>query len=805
MNNSIAIVGVGCRFPGGANSLEKFWHLLHHQVDAVSQIPPERWQADQFYDSDKDSPGKAVTRWGGFLDQVDHFDPQFFHISPREAIDLDPQQRLLLEVCWEALEQGGMVPEQLRGSRTGVFLGACSTDYFKLRTKFGLRDTFNGYAYTGGRPSVLAGRVAYTFDFQGPTLVVDTACSSSLVALHLACQALDSDEADLAVVGGVNILLDPGVFILASKLGTQSPEGRCKTFDKSADGYVRAEGCGILVAKRLDDALQDGNRILAVVKGSSVNQNGNGSSLTAPDASAQASLMRKVLADSGLGPTDISYVEAHGTGTPVGDPIEFGSIWEVFGQHHQAQGNALPVGSVKTHIGHCEAASGMASLIKVILALKHGQIPANLHFNQLNPAISPEMAGMLIPTTAIPWQATAKKRYAAINSFGFSGTNAHVVLEEAVTESGAKPPSTPNQKLAYQMLCLSAKSPQALIDQARQYHDYLMTDNAPTEAICYTANAGRTHFQRRHCVTGRTREQLQERLSDFMGDNAPLKRGASQTAGPSKIAFLFTGQGSQYVQMGRDLFKTNLIFRESLERCDRILTPHLGLSLLSLLYPSDGDQNSQETEQTLQQTAFAQPAIFALEYALYQVWRAWDITPDIVLGHSVGEYVAACVAGLFSLEEGLALIAARGRLMQALPTNGAMAAVSASLSEINNALGALPSAISVAAVNAPDQTVLSGTADALNPLLQNLEQQQIEVRRLPVSHAFHSALLEPMLEPLREALSQVEFGTLKIPLVSNLTGDLVDIVDSGDIACPDYWLCHTRQGVQFEPSMQTLA
>lgn len=805
MNNSIAIVGAGCRFPGEANSLEKFWHLLHHQVDAISQIPPDRWQADRFYDSDKEAPGKSITRWGGFLDQIDQFDPQFFRISPREAIDLDPQQRLLLEVCWEALEQGAIVPEQLRGSRTGVFIGACSTDYFKLRTKFGLRDTFNGYAYTGGRPSVLAGRIAYTFDFQGLTMVVDTACSSSLVALHLACQALNNDEADLAMVGGVNVLLDPSFFILASKLGTQSPEGRCKAFDESADGYVRAEGCGMLVIKRLDDALKDGNRILAVVKGSSVNQNGNGNSLTAPDAAAQATLMQKVLADSGLNPTDISYVEAHGTGTPVGDPIEFSSIWNVFGQHHQAQGNPLLVGSVKANIGHCEAASGVASLIKVILALKHQQIPANLHFNRLNPAIPLETASMVIPTTARPWRATAEKRYAAINSFGFSGTNAHVVLAEGVTESGSKlageteSQSESDSQLNYQVLCLSATNPKALMDQVIQYRDYLTASSDPIGAICHTANIGRTHFPLRYCAVGCTHKQLQEQLSAFINNRQSPKRRPAPASGSSKIAFLFTGQGSQYVQMGKKLFENNSIFREALSTCDRLLTPHLRLSILSLLYPAD---DAQDAEQKLQQTAIAQPAIFALEYSLYQVWQTWGITPEIVLGHSVGEYVAACVSGLFSLADGLALIATRGRLMQALPTDGAMAAVAASLSEIENAIGSLPEAVSVAAVNALDQTVLSGEAEALKLVLQQLESQSIEVHRLPVSHAFHSARLEPMLEPLRQELSQVEFGSLKIPLVSNLTGALVTV---DEIARPEYWVSHTRQGVQFEPSMQTLA
>ncbi|NEQ43507.1 MAG: type I polyketide synthase [Leptolyngbya sp. SIOISBB] len=792
MRNSLAIVGIGCRFPGGVDSPESFWQLLSRQVDAISEIPANRWQADRFYSTDTETPGKMVTRWGGFLDQVDQFDAQFFRISPREATELDPQQRLLLEVSWEALEHAGIVPEQLRGSRTGVFIGACSTDYFKLRTKLELCDTFNGYSYTGGRPSLLAGRVAYTFDFQGPAMVVDTACSSSLVALHLACQALNTREADAALVGGVNVLLDPGVFILASKLGTQSPAGRCKAFDEQANGFVRSEGCGMLVLKRLEDALQDGSQILAVVRGTGVNQDGNSSSITAPDAQAQATLMRQVLANTELSPTDITYVEAHGTGTPVGDPVEFSSIWEVFGQSHQAHGNQLPVGSVKTNIGHCEAASGIASVIKTVLALQHREIPANLHFQRLNPTIPAEAANMLVPTSTMPWTTPGSKRYAAINSFGFSGTNAHLVLEEAERRER----SLPEQTVPAPMLCLSAPSAPALIAQVQRYQEYLSVSQVPLEMICQTANTRRTHFRYRQGFTGHTVEQLQQSLSSFIAVADPPEATSSQQ--PPKVAFLFTGQGSQSVQMGQQLLASNAVFRETMEMCDRLLRSHLGESLLELI---DGS-NYPDAEHQLQQTALAQPAIFALEYALYQTWRSWGVTPDIVLGHSVGEYVAACVSGLFSLEQGLALIATRGQLMQALPAGGGMAAVAAPPATIEAVLGGrLPETISVAAINAPDQTVLSGDEETLQGILPILEQQEMTVRRLPVSHGFHSALLEPMLEPLRQALEQVDFGSLHIPLVSNLTGQQMTAQAMGQ---PDYWLAHTRQAVQFETSMHTL-
>lgn len=796
MNNSLAIVGIGCRFPGGITSPDKFWQLLCNKTDAISEIPTERWSYKHFYSSDAGQSGKMITRWGGFIENIDKFDPQFFRISPREATEMDPQQRLLLEVAWEAMEHAGIPPTQLRGSRTGVYIGACSTDYFKLRAKLEIRDTFDGYTYTGGRPSLLAGRVAYTFDFQGPTLVVDTACSSSLVALNLACQALNHGEADAALVGGVNVLLDPGIFILASKLGTQSPAGRCKTFDEGADGFVRAEGCGILLVKRLEDALQDGSRILAVVRGSGVNQDGSSSSITAPDAQAQVTLMHQVLADTHTKPTDITYVEAHGTGTPVGDPVEFSSIWEVFGKSHQSNGSELFVGSVKTNIGHCEAASGIASVIKTVLALQHSAIPANLHFHRLNPVIPEDTARMTVPTEMIPWHTSGQKRYAAINSFGFSGTNAHVLLEEAEPNPIAE---TPDTQPAHYLLCLSATTPQALLDQAERYRNYLSTCGDSTSAICATANTRRTHFRYRYGVTGGTVQQLSHNLSVFLADKNSLKTQIAIADTPPKIAFLFTGQGSQYLNMGQDLFASNVTFRETLETCDRLLQPHLKISLLELIYPSNG----QESESLLQQTAFAQPAIFALEYALYETWKAWGITPDWVMGHSVGEYVAACVSGLFTLEQALLLIATRGRLMQNLPAGGGMVAIATDLETIEVLLGqTLPPTISVAALNAPNQTVLSGKSDVLDEISQTLETRGIKVRSLPVSHAFHSALLEPILEPLGKAFEQIEFGQLRIPLVSNLTGKQVD---TDTIAQVSYWLAHTRQAVQFSTSIETLA
>ncbi len=729
-NNALAIIGMGCRFPGGVHSPEQFWNLLCDQTDAITEIPPDRWDANQFYDSNPDVPGKSVTRWGGFLSQIDQFDPLFFHISPREAAELDPQQRLLLEVSWEALESAGIPASQHRDTQTGVFIGACMADFYTRRISVEQRDSFQGYTYTGIRRSLLAGRISYTFGFHGPSFVVDTACSSSLVAFHLACQALKNRETDLALVGGVNILLDPSVFVLGSKLGTQSPDGRCKAFDDRANGFVRAEGCGIVVVKRLTDALKDDNNVLAIVQGSGVNQDGNSSSLTAPDINAQIDLMQRVMNESGLIHKDVNYVEAHGTGTPVGDPIEFGAIWEAIGKSRHADGFPLHVGSVKTNIGHCEAASGIASLIKVILALKHQQIPANLHFNQFNPQIDSEAANMTIPTTLTAWQSSGTRagRCAAINSFGFSGTNAHILLSEAPEQSR----QTPTQSSHHQLLCLSAEHPQALIEQAKQYQDYISASQETIADICCTANAGRTHFRYRWCGLGTTGSQLTRQLKEFLKDSAASAPVAVSSAQPN-IAFLFTGQGSQYLQMGRQLYDIFPVFRRTMDECSQLLQPHLGSSLIELLYPNDDETAILEAR--LNQTEITQPAIFALEYSLYKLWQSWGIEPHIVLGHSVGEYVAACVAGLWTLEQGLELISLRGKLMQQLPATGGMAAVAASADKIRTLISPFPKLLSFAAINAPDQTVLSGDKTTLDQCLQILEDHEVKASLLPHAEA----------------------------------------------------------------------
>ncbi|MCB0209452.1 MAG: polyketide synthase dehydratase domain-containing protein, partial [Anaerolineae bacterium] len=663
----IAIVGIGCRFPGGVNTPEQFWQLLRDGTDVITEVPRERWDVEAYYDPNPDAPGKMHTRYGGFLSQVDSFDAPFFGISSREAMSLDPQQRLLLEVSWEALERANLVPTDPINSATGVFVGICTNDYRELLNGNKLNRQHDLYGATGNANSVATGRLSYILGLMGPSIAVDTACSSSLVAVHLACQSLRQGECDVALAGGVNAMLTPDVTIAFSTARMLAPDGRCKTFDAAANGYVRGEGCGMVVLKRLSDAQADHDNILAVIRGSMVNQDGRSSGLTAPSGLSQRAVISKALQNSRLASEQVRYIEAHGTGTSLGDPIEIGALNDVFGQRTEP----LWVGSVKTNMGHLESAAGIAGLIKVALSLKYGEIPPHLHFQNPNPYIDWDQSPVQIPTDVTPWP--AGRRIAGVSAFGFSGTNAHVVLEEA-------PPLPAKAEVSerpYHLLTLSAKSAPALSELIRRYQAYLKSrPETSWNAICHTANTGRTHFAHRLAVTAASVRQVQEKLSGYLDEQAPLKAGyVSDHQTAPKIAFLFTGQGSQYVNMGRELYETQPTFRRALEQCAEILRPYYpGQSLLELLYPQRSEPSGADSSSPLNQTANSQPALFALEYALAKLWQSWGITPDIVLGHSVGEYAAACVAGILSLGDALKLVAERGRLMQALPRPGAMLA-----------------------------------------------------------------------------------------------------------------------------------
>ena len=607
----IAIIGIGCRFPQ-ANDPESFWQLLRNGVDAITQVPIERWDINAFYDPKPGTPGKMNTRWGGFLEQVDCFDPSFFGISPREVERMDPQQRLVLEVAWEALENAGIAPEKLSGSQTGVFIGIGNYDYCRLLANEDFSQ-ISAYDGTGNTLSITANRLSYILNLRGPSVVIETACSSSLVALHYACQSLQTGESNLCLVGGASLMLSPEATINYSQARMMASDGRCKTFDASADGYVRGEGCGVVILKRLADALRDEDNILAAIKGSAVNQDGQSNGLTAPNGPSQQAVIRQALENAGVEPAQISYVEAHGTGTSLGDPIEFKSLKAVLMQ------GRLPLqpcwlGSVKTNIGHLEAAAGMASLIKVVLSLQHEAIPAHLHLKQLNPYISVEGTTFSIPTKYQPWFPGTKSRLAGISAFGFGGTNCHVIIEEAPANfrlpildsrlvDGAENPKSKIQnpksvERSQHLLTLSAKCDRALRDMAQRYVDFLATHPEISLAdVCFTANTGRSHFDRRLAAVAESTVQLSEQLQAFASGQeiAGLVSGQVNNKKRPKIAFLFTGQGSQYIGMGRQLYQTQPLFRQTLDRCDEILRPYLDRSLLEILYPERAIHNSQFT------------------------------------------------------------------------------------------------------------------------------------------------------------------------------------------------------------------
>ncbi|MBE9224387.1 SDR family NAD(P)-dependent oxidoreductase [Phormidium sp. LEGE 05292] len=574
----LAIVGMACRFPGGANSPEAFWELLCNGVDAISEVPPNRWDINAFYDPDPEVPGKMYARYGGFVNQIEEFDAQFFGISPREALSLDPQQRLLLEVSWEALENAAIEPNTLVGSQTGVFVGMTTNDYLQRLLKRGTTE-IDAYQGTGNIPSVAAGRLSYILGLTGPSMAVDTACSSSLVATHLALASLRNHECNLALVGGVNLLVAPEISIILSKARMLAPDGHCKAFDASADGYVRAEGCGMIVIKRLSDAIKDKDRILATIRGSAVNQDGRSSGLTAPNGPSQQKVIRQALENSGVQPNQISYIETHGTGTSLGDPIEVGSLGAVFG-NDRSKDQPLTIASVKTNIGHLESAAGIAGLMKVVLQMQHQEIAPHLHYKQPSPHIDWKNLPVMVPQNKMSWATTENSRLAGVSSFGISGTNVHVVLEEAPKLE----PVTPSVERSLHLFTLSAKTASALEQLAFRYQNYIQTNSdLPLADICYTANTGREHFQHRLALIAQSKEQLIAQLSAFkLGDRQPKK--------PSKIAFLFTGQGSQYINMGRQLYDTQPLFRQTLEQCNEILLPYLERSLLDIIYAPETEE-----------------------------------------------------------------------------------------------------------------------------------------------------------------------------------------------------------------------
>ncbi|HEY3756646.1 MAG TPA: MupA/Atu3671 family FMN-dependent luciferase-like monooxygenase [Opitutaceae bacterium] len=785
-DDAVAIVGLGLRLPGGADTPEAFWRLLQGGVDAITEVPGDRWDHSAVYDPEPATPGATNSRHGGFIEGIDQFDADFFGISPREAAALDPQQRLLLETAWHALEDAGLDPPALAGSRAGVYVGISTQDYARRTLPSVDLERIEAHSGTGSALSAAAGRLSYFFDFRGPAVATDTACSSSLVAVHQACRALLDGECDFALAAGVNAILGPELAINFAQARMLAPDGRCKAFDASADGYVRSEGCGVVVLKRLSAALAEGDPVLAVIRGSAVGQDGRSNGLTAPNGPAQEQVIRAALGRAGLPSSAISYVEAHGTGTALGDPIEVRALNAVFGE--RPEGSPLWIGSVKTNLGHLEAAAGIASLAKVVLSLRQGELPANLHFRSPSPHISWDQLALKVVGRRMAWPASAdgSPRRAGISAFGFTGTNAHLIVEEApaalavATPKAELPGSAPPATGPF-TIPLSARAPEPAQQLAAAFADWFETHPAaPLADVIATAARSRTSHSHRILASGGTREELIASL-----------RTARAVASPSRtpsVAFLFTGQGSATAKSGGELFAAEPAFRASLERSAAVLDPLLPVPLLSVI--RDGAPGGWE------RTEFAQPALFALEWALVELLAEWGVHPAAVLGHSVGEYVAAAAAGVFWAEDGLRLLAARGRLMAALPEGGGMLAVRAG-EEAALAAAAGCSDVAVAAENGPDETVLAGPRVQLEAVAAALASRGIAAAPLAVSHAFHSPAMAPMLGAFDAVLAQVRFSAPRLPFESALG-------EGADPSRPQHWRDHVLSAVRFASALRRL-
>lgn len=802
-NEPIAIIGSSCRLPGGCNTIEQFWQMLQEGRDGISEIPEDRWDMPAFYDADPMAPGKTYAKAGGTLDlEVGRFDADFFGLADREVISMDPQQRLLLEVSWEALERAGQAPDKLVNSATGVFVGINTNDYSRLQFESGGRDMLDAYYFTGNTPSVAAGRLSFVLGLQGPSIALDTACSSSLVTVHMAVQSLRAGECDMALAGGVNLMLSPDPFVMLSRMQALSADGRCKTFDQSADGYGRGEGCGMIVLKRLSDARAAGDRILALVRGTAIEHDGPSSGLTVPNGLSQQSVIRRALDNAGVSPLDISYVEAHGTGTALGDPLELEALQAVLGRGRSAD-NPLLIGSVKPNIGHLEAAAGIAGLLKLTLSLAHREIPPHIHCDNPTSKVDWDNLSLSIAKTQMPWSVAAgARRLAGISAFGMSGTNAHLILEEAPAPLPVPEEADPQAiALSHHLLCLSAKTDQALSDLRDRYLELLQVDDSISlQNLCFTANTGRAHYPSRLAIVADSQASMIAQLRQ-----AKIHHNALRSR--PKLAFLFTGQGSQYTQMGWELYQTQPVFKAAIDRCHLLLEAHCDRPLRSLLFPTlNASDSSDAPNDIINQTVYAQPALFALEYALAQLWMAWGLKPTVVMGHSVGEYVAACIAGVFSLSDALMLIAERGRLMQQLPLGGGMSVIMADAQSIAPVLTTFnnenpKTQVSIAAYNGPRNTVISGPQAAVQEICNQAKALGFHNRPLTVSHGFHSDLMVPMLENFERVARQVCYSSPQMRLISNLTGQAVN---PEHICTATYWCDHIKQAVQFASGIETL-
>lgn len=798
----IAIVGIGCRFPG-APDVEAYWKMLCEGKSAVREVPADRWDARAFTSRDAAAPGKVTSSLGGFLDRIDAFDHAFFGISPREAARMDPQQRLLLEVAWEALEDAGIPPERLAGSKTGVFVGVLTHDYADM--SLASPRHIDAYSGTGSLACIAANRISYAFDFAGPSMAIDAACSSSLVAVHTACESIRRGECEAALVGGVNVIVLPTHALVMTKAGALSPDGRCYSFDARANGYARGEGAGIVVLKALSRALADGDEIYAVIRGSAVNHGGRSNGLTAPRQGAQEALLREAYRAAGVSPGAVQYVEAHGTGTPLGDPIECKALGAVLAEG-RSDGSKCAIGSVKTNMGHLEAAAGVAGLIKVALALKHGEIPASLNYEKPNPHIPFDSLPLRVQEVRSGWG--SGPRIAGVSSFGLGGTNAHVVLEEAPAPSAPESLHSLNSRAGQGLfgdiaavVPLSAHSPEALRALAGACRDlFADMDPAALPDLSHTAGLRRQHHAVRAALIVRTRDELLDALSVLSRDeNAPSIVKHTNTTGNKNTnaaagdpVFVFSGQGPQWFAMGRGLMKTEPVFREVMEACDALVREHGGFSLLEELAADEQSSRVHESH-------VVQPALFAVQIGLAALWKSYGVEPGAVLGHSGGEIAAAYVAGILELGEAVRLSVRRGKIMAS--AIGRTAAVALSSEDALKEIESCGGRVSIAAVNSPTATTLSGDAEPLDALIESLDRRGIFARALRVKCAAHSHLLEGAKEELRAAVADLVPKPPRVPIVSTLTGEMAA---PGDYT-PAYWARQMREPVQFAKAVSTLA
>ncbi|RFS81056.1 SDR family NAD(P)-dependent oxidoreductase, partial [Actinomadura spongiicola] len=782
----IAIVGTGCRFPGGVRSAEDLWRLVDAGGDAIGGFPVNRgWDLDELYDPDPERAGRSYVNTGGFLYDADEFDPAFFGVSPREALAMDPQQRLLLETAWEALEGAGLVPDELRGSRTGVFTGVMYDDYASRLAP--PPEEFEGYLGTGSAGSVASGRLSYTFGFEGPAVTVDTACSSSLVAAHLAVQALRNGECDMALAGGVTVMATPGVFIEFSRQRGLAPDGRCKAFSADADGLGWAEGVGLLVLERLSDAERNGHDVLAVIRGSAVNQDGASHGLTAPNGPSQERVIRQALANARLTPADVDAVEAHGTGTALGDPIEAQALINTYGRQRPGD-RPLWLGSIKSNIGHTQAAAGAAGIIKMIMALRHGTLPSTLHVDRPTSHVDWTQGTVELLTRATPWPATGRPRRAAVSSFGISGTNAHLILEQPPAPEPAEPAAGPAADVSVPWV-LSARTEPALRAQAARLLE--LSGENPVD-VAYSLAATRTRFDHRAAVVGGGGVDFADALRALSEGDVPAGC-VTGTAVGGRTVFVFPGQGSQWTGMAVDLLDSSPVFLDHMTRCAEALAPHVDWSLLDVLRGVPGTPPADRVD-------VVQPALWAIMVSLAGLWRSYGVRPDAVIGHSQGEIAAACVAGALSLEDAAKVVALRSRAITAIAGTGAMASIPLPVERVRELLGDADGAVHVAAVNGPSSTVVAGDVEPVHRLVDACKDDGLRARVIDVDYASHTPHIEPLRDELLELLDGIEPRAAEVAFYSTLTGDRFDTTGLD----ADYWYRNLRGTVRFHEATQAL-